>query len=481
MNNKRFYITTTLPYVNAKPHIGHAVEFIRADILARHKRLLLGNEAVFFNTGVDEYGQKIADKAQQQGLKPQEYCDKIVKTFYQLNKELNISYDNFMRTTDVKHTKTAQKFWKQVQSNGYIEKRLYQAKYCIGCEAEKTDSELVDGFCPNHDGQELQIINEENYFFLASKFSDDLIKYYQTNPVLPDKRLNEIRNLIKTKGMKDFSISRLKEKMSWGIPVPNDDEQVMYVWFDALINYIDVLGWGSEDDSLFEKFWQAEESTIFQICGKDNLRAQTAMWQAMLFANNIKNSNVIYINGFINSDGKKMSKTIGNVVDPLKIIEKYGTDALRLFAVKHLHNFEDSDWTTERFHEAYTADLVNGLGNLTNRILAMSSKINVKLTDELKFDRSKSLLEKYDFNGETEIIWRSIADLDEMITTKEPFKMIKNNPDSVELKNIILTLLKSLSAIADWLKPIIPETSAKIFLAIQENKKPIEPLFPRIQ
>ena len=480
---KRFYITSTLPYVNGKPHVGHIMEFIRADVIARHKRLLLGDENVFFNTGTDEHGQKIADNAEEAGLTPQEYVDEMVQVFYDATKVFDISYNNFIRTTDDYHIKAAQKFWKIVDKNGYIEKRKYKTKYCVGCEMEKTDSELVDGVCPDHPNKEIQLVDEENYFFKASAFSDDLLKYYKTNPVVPDFRLNEIRSLIEREGMKDFSISRLKEKMSWGVPVPGDDEHVMYVWFDALVDYISTLGWGGDDESNFEKFWGTKDnpadSTVFQICGKDNIRPQSAMWQSMLMAAGIKNSDVVYVNGFILSDGQKMSTTVGNVVDPFDVAKKYGAEAVRFFVIKHLHNYEDADWTQERFHEAYTADLVNGIGNLTSRILAMSSKAGISLKEDLKFDRANSLLEKYDFNGEMNAIWMSIADLDDLISDKKPFKLIDEKPD--EAKMILLSLLKSLYAIADWLKPIMPQTSEKIFKAIKENKKPEEPLFPRIE
>ncbi len=480
---KTFYITTTLPYVNGKPHIGFAMEIIRADIIARHKKLLLGNENVYFNTGTDEHGQKIADEAKAQNLTPQEYVDKMVVPFLEMTKRFNISHNNFIRTTDEYHIKSAQKFWKIVEKNGYIEKRKYQTKYCVGCELEKTDSELKNGKCPEHPNREIQLIDEENYFFKASTFTNDLLKYYETNPVLPNFRLNELRELIKTKGMKDFSISRLKKKMSWGVPVPNDEDHVMYVWFDALVNYVSTLGWGSDDETLFEKFWGSStkpaNSTVFQICGKDNLRPQSAMWQSMLMGAKIKNSDMVYVNGFIISGGQKMSKSIGNVINPNSVADKYGVEAVRFFVAKHLHNHEDSDWTEKRFAEAYTADLVNGLGNLTNRILAMSSKAGVKMTDELKFDRSKSLLEKYDFNGEMNAIWESIADLDDLISDKKPFQLIKEKPD--EAKMILLALLKSLYAIADWLLPVMPQTAEKIIKAIKENKKPEEPLFPRIE
>ncbi len=483
MINKKFYITTTLPYVNGEPHIGHAMEFIRADIIARHKRLLVGEENVFFNTGTDEYGQKISEKAEEENLIPKEYTDKMVKNFINLHKILNISYDNFIRTTDKHHTEAAQKFWQIVEKNGWIEKKQYKIKYCVGCEMEKTDSELKDGFCPDHPNKELKILDEKNYFFKASFFSEELLKYYKKKPVIPDFRLNEIRVLIKESGIKDFSISRLKEKMHWGVPVPNDSKHVMYVWFDALVNYISSLGWQSENDNLFKEFWgtrnQPANSIIFQICGKDNLRPQTAMWQSMLIAAEIKNTDLIYINGHITSNGQKMSKSIGNVINPILVAEKYGTEAIRFFVAKHLHNFEDSDWTEKRFYDAYTADLVNGLGNLVNRILSMSSKADVKMQDKLKFDRSKSSLENYDFNNEMNNIWKSIAELDDFISNKKPFNLIKEKPE--EAKIILLSLLKSLYTIADWLKPILPKTSEKILKAIKENKKPVTPLFPRIK
>ncbi len=230
-----------------------------------------------------------------------------------------------------------------VDKNGFIEKRKYQVKYCVGCELEKTDSELVDGKCPDHPGKELETIDEENYFFKASAFTEKLKEYYKKNPILPEFRQNEIVSLIEREGMKDFSISRLKSKMEWGVPVPGDEEQVMYVWFDALVDYISTLGWGSDNQEKFEKFWQSEESEVFQICGKDNLRPQAAMWQAMLMAAEIKNTDKIYVNGHVTAEGGvKMSKSIGNVIDPNEVIDKYGVDAFRYFVIRHLSNHEDS-------------------------------------------------------------------------------------------------------------------------------------------
>ena len=484
---EKFYITTTLPYVNGKPHVGFATEIIKADILARHKRILLGKDNVFFNTGTDEHGQKIFENAKGENISPKEYTDKMSKNFKNLLSGLNISNDTFIRTTDESHKKSAQKFWNLVREKGYIEKKKYQVKYCVGCELEKTDSELKNGLCPDHPNKELENIDEENYFFLASSFTEDLKKYFEKTPVIPDFRQNEIKNLIKEKGMKDFPISRVREKMEWGVKVPEDESQVMYVWFDALVNYISTLGWGSDNQENFEKFWQNSECEVFQICGKDNLRPQAAMWQSMLFAAGIKNTDKIFINGHITAEGGiKMSKSLGNVVEPSSVIEKFGVDALRLFVCKHVNNHEDSVWTEKRFLETYNADLVNGLGNLTNRILAMSSKAGVKLKDEGRgypiFGRQNSKLEKYDFNGEADEIWKSIGDLDELITRTAPFKLAKSeDPKDIEnLKIILLTLLNGLWAVADWVYPIMPETSDKIKKAIAENQKPQEALFPRI-
>ncbi|PID83135.1 methionine--tRNA ligase [Candidatus Campbellbacteria bacterium] len=480
--NKTFYITTTLPYVNGKPHIGFADEIIRADVLARHKRKLLGGENVFFNTGTDEHGQKIYQKAIDLEISTQEYTDKMSENFKNLCEILNITNNAFTRTTDKDHKKVAQKFWTLCDQKGFIEKRNYKVKYCVGCEMEKTDSELVNGSCPEHNPEQLIEINEENYFFKASNFTKELLELYQKGLIMPQKRANEIKTLLEKEGMKDFSISRVKEKMEWGVEVPNDKDQVMYVWFDALVNYISCLGWGKENESNFEKFWQNENAEVFQIAGKDNLRPQAAMWQSMLLAAGIKSTDKIFINGHITSDGQKMSKSLGNVIDPLEVVDKYGTDALRYFVVRHINNFEDSDWTKERFKKAYNAELAGGIGNLTNRILTMSKNAEVKLEKEemekMKFDVSKSFLEEYNFNKEADEIWKLIGQMDEIISKEKPFALIKENPQKAKM--ILLSLLKSLYAVADWVEPILPETSEKMKKAILENDKPKEPLFGRV-
>jgi len=376
------YITTTLPYVNSKPHIGFAMEIIRADAIARYKKLQ-GYE-VFFNTGTDEHGIKILQKAQEQGIDPQSYVDPLADQFKGLIGLLNLSEDiHFIRTTDASHIAATQEFWKRCNDNGYIYKKNYQTKYCVGCELQKTDSELDHGECPVHPGASIETIDEENYFFKFSECQEFLQKLYAENPtfVIPDFRFNEIKRFVDD-GLQDFSISRLKSKMPWGISVPGDDEHVMYVWFDALVNYISTLGWPKNLDN-FETFWS--EGNPIQYAGKDNLRQQSAMWQGMLHACGLPHTKQIVIGGFINSDGKKMSKSLGNVISPYDIVDEYGTDALRYYLLRHVHSFEDSDVTMEKFKIAYNADLANGLGNLVQRTMKMIVSYEVDISD-INFD-----------------------------------------------------------------------------------------------
>jgi len=473
---KSFFLTTTLPYVNAPLHMGHALEFVRADAIARYKKL--SGFDVYFNTGVDEHGMKIYEKAKENGTTPQEFVDQGFEVFQEQLKIFNVSSDiHFIRTTEEKHIQAAQEFWKRITNNGYIYKKTYEAKYCVGCESEKTDSELVNGECPLHPGQELKLINEENYFFKYSEFGDRLLKFYDKNPnfVVPEFRLNEIKNFVKN-GLQDFSISRLKEKMPWGIPVPDDDTQVMYVWFDALVNYISTLGWPNDKEN-FEKYWVNGNPT--QYCGKDNTRFQAAMWQAMLMAAELPNSFQIVVNGFITGEGGiRMSKTLGNVVDPRDVVKEYGTDALRYFLLREVGSFEDSPFTIERFKESYNSGLANGLGNLVSRIMTLSEKYltEVFILPEYKDDQSE-YWDKYDIKAVMDLTWHFIGDLDQYIQTEQPFKVIKI--DEIAGKEHIKILVQKLSIIARRLIPVMPETAEKIMNLIKDNKKPESPLFLR--
>lgn len=472
MSNKNFYITTTLPYVNAPLHMGHALEFIRADVIARHHKLL--GENVFLNTGTDEHGQKIYKKALEAGKTVQEFVDDAFKVFKSQVSAFGIGDDaHFIRTTDKKHIASAQEFWRRVEKNGFIYKKSYQAKYCVGCESEKTDSELVNGECPLHPGIAIELIDEENYFFKLSALQDKLLSFYKENPnfIVPEFRFNEMKSFVE-RGLSDFSISRLKEKMSWGVPVPNDDTQVMYVWFDALSNYISTLGW-PDDEKNFKDFW--ENGTPTQYCGKDNTRFQGIIWQAMLIASGITNSHQIIVNGFITGDGGvRMSKTLGNVVDPLMIANEYGTDALRMFLLKEISSFEDSPFTVERFKESYNANLANGLGNLTSRILTLSEKYIEPVTE---FPEYKNEILNFDIQKSIEKIWENISELDRFINNEKPFSVVKE--DLEKGKMIIKECVLKLSKIAVSLKPFLPETSLKIENLIRENKKPVNPLFLR--
>lgn len=471
---KSFYITTTLPYVNARPHIGMALEVVQADAIARCRRLL--GDDVLFNFGTDEHGQKILDAAKKEGKDPQKYTDEYSATFQKLKEALNLSYDLFVRTTGSHHKAAAQEFWKRCVKAGDIYKKNYKIKYCVGCELEKTDSELKDGKCALHPKLEIELIDEENYFFRLSKYQDALLKLYKENEefLIPRFRLNEMISFIEGEGLQDFSISRLKSKMSWGVAVPEDSEQVMYVWFDALVNYISTLGW-PEDKDKFEKYWPG-----LQLAGKDQVRQQAVMWQAMLLSAGLPTTKQIFIHGFINSGGQKMSKSLGNVIDPIEIVKEYGTDALRYFLLREVHPYEDSDFTMERFKEAYNANLANGIGNLTSRIMKMAEDNldgPVEISSHTITDDYFALLDKFEFNKAMDHIWAKIAEADNIIQKTEPFKLIKADKEGA--KKIISNLAIKLYSIGRLLNPMLPDTSAKIKAAVKTNKMPPEPLFLR--
>ncbi|MCX6755073.1 MAG: methionine--tRNA ligase [Candidatus Nomurabacteria bacterium] len=478
-NQNSFYITTTLPYVNAPLHLGHATEIIRADVIARYKKLQ--GFDIFFNTGTDEHGQKIFESAEKAGKSTQEYVDYYADLYKKTLKKFDVLEDaHYIRTTDEHHIKAAQEFWKICNKNGFIYKKSYQAKYCIGCEEEKTESELVDGKCPEHN-RVPETINEENYFFKFSAFEDKLLKMYEENPdfIIPNYRMNEMREFIK-RGLHDFSISRLRVKMSWGIPVPDDEEHVMYVWFDALVNYISTLGWPNTDGN-FKKYWIEGNPT--QYCGKNNTRFQGLMWQAMLMAADVKNSHQIIVNGFILGEGGvKMSKTLGNTIDPLEIVEEYGTDALRYFVLREFSPFEDTAVSKDKLKEIYNANLANGIGNLVSRLMNMVTtyEVDINVLPDVAGDQYKDVnkhIESFELNKAMDDIWLCIATVNEFIQKAEPFKKIKIDKEAThkDLREMI-SMLKS---IAEMLAPFLPETSEKILELIKENKKPEQPLFLR--
>lgn len=488
MDFKKFYITTTLPYINAEPHIGFAQEIIRADILARHKRQL--GYDVFFNTGTDEHGLKIFQKADGLNQNVNEYCDYCSAKFFALKDQLNLSFNNFIRTTDEKHLAAAQKFWQICFDKGYIYKKKYEVKYCVGCELEKTDSELENGRCPYHPDKDLELISEDNYFFKFSAFQDALLDFYHNNQdfVKPAHRFNEIKSFVKD-GLRDFSISRVKEKMPWGVEVPGDDSQVMYVWFDALVNYISALGW-PEDINRFVNFWPG-----VQVCGKDNLRQQTAMWPAMLLAAGLPISKHVLVFGFLTLNGQKISKSLGNTVDISEILSIYPLDALRYFFVAGVNVYEDSDFSFAKLNEVYSAELVNGLGNLVARVSNLIEKSDLKISlPEIEFLGETPLfdennlsdplyakfiekLEEFDFSSALLLLSQKVRESDEFLSKEAPWKM----EDEKAKQAILQTVAENILNIAVLIYPFIPESATKIIK--QFNAKKIikgDILFPRI-
>ena len=470
MNKQSFYLTTTLPYVNAAPHIGFALEIVAADVIARYQRLL-GKE-VIFNTGTDEHGQKIYQQALENNQDPQAYADEYAAKFDDLKKILNLSYDNFIRTTNSDHKKATQEFWQRCDANGYIYKDKYKTKYCVGCELEKTDSELEDGRCPLHPTRELEIREEENYFFKFSAFQQQLLALYEQNPefVKPAGKQKEVANFVK-QGLKDFSISRLKEKMPWGVSVPSDDDHVIYVWFDALINYISTLGWPNDQEN-FNKFWPG-----IQLAGKDNLRQQSAMWQAMLMAAGLSSSKKILINGFIGVDGQKMSKSLGNVIAPSEMVDKYGIDATR-YLIMNLGPFgEDMDVSWKKLDETYTADLSNGLGNLCSRVAKMCEQNNISDNSTSKLNKVFIRnMDSYDLTDALRWIKGLITNTDQYLSKTKPWKK-----EGDEQKEILVAAVKKIQIISNHLQPFMPETAELILDHFSQLKiTALKPLFPRL-
>lgn len=478
MNMARpLYLTTTLPYVNADPHIGFALEMVQADIYARY-RALQGDE-VFFNTGTDEHGLKIYRKAQEDGKDTQAYVDEYAAKFRSLKDKLNLSSDiHFVRTTDPHHKAAAQEMWRRCAAKGDIYKKKYKGLYCVGDEAFIKESDLVNGKCVNHPTMEPMEIEEENYFFRLSSYQEKLLAYLQQEGVIvPEWRRQEAINFVQG-GLEDFSISRDASRMSWGIPVPDDDSQVMYVWFDALTNYISTLGWPEDAEGHFKKFWVNGET--LQLAGKDQVRFQSIMWQAMLMSAGLPTTKRVIYHGFITSGGQKMSKSIGNVIDPYAVVEEYGTDALRYYLARHVHSFEDSDVTMEKFKESYNADLANGLGNLAARIMTLAEKhlsAAIPRPEVGSFTGEYSdALDQFDYNAAASHVWQRIGTLDAKLTNEQPFKVVKENLEAG--RKIIAECAIELYAIARLVEPLMPATSDAIKAAILANKKP-ENLFPR--
>ncbi len=477
--NKTFYITTPIYYPNAKLHMGHAYTTVICDILARARRLQ-GDE-VYFLTGSDENTEKVVRAAKEAGEETGEYLNNIIQNFRELFARLEITNDQFIRTSDQKkHWPGVVEIWKRMEKAGDIEKRAYQGLYCVGHESFVTEKDLVDGKCPDHN-EEPQVLKEENYFFKLSKYTERIKEKIKSGEleIIPEGRKNEILALLE-KGLEDVSFSRSAEKMSVGIPVPGDPSQKIYVWGDALTNYISALGFG-RDDILYQKFWPAN----VQVLGKDILRFHAAIWPGMLLSAGVPLPKKLLVHGFITSGGKKMSKSLGNVIDPNYLIEEYGAEAVRYYLTRHISPFEDGDLTLESFKEIYNANLANGLGNLVSRVMKMAQDNIEKLKEEKieilgKTEISKEFfeyLEKFEINKACDYIWKEIGEMDKFIQENQPFRIVKTEKEKGQ--KMISDLVVRLYSVARMLNPILPETSVKIKELIKQNKTPEKPLFAR--
>lgn len=472
-------VTTAIAYANGAPHIGHAFEFALSDTIARYLRQKNGSENVFFITGMDEHGQKIEGKAKEKGLTTQEFVDEYAALFRELDKDLAISYDFFVRTSDKeKHYIGAQALWNKLVEKGDLEKRTYNALYCVGCEEFKTDKDLNEkGECPAH-LKVPETIEEENYFFKLSRYGEEIKKRIESNEllILPDTRRNEILALLE-RGLDDVSFSRPKSKVSWGIPVPGDDTQVMYVWCDALSNYITAIGYGT--DNFNETLW----SNAVHVIGKDILRFHAAIWPGMLLSAGLSLPKKILVHGHITSGGQKMSKSLGNVIDPREVIELFrpacgelAGEALRFVLLHEVPSFDDGDITMESVKASYSAHLANGIGNLTSRVLKMATTYGVTVAYEEKILDAD--MDNFNLQDAIRSVMLLTRALDESIAINEPFKVVKVDPEKGT--QTIRECLITLSIVAFRLQIFMPQTSAKILECIRENKMPETPLFGRL-
>ncbi len=470
MKQDSIYITTTLPYVNGSLHIGHALEFVQADVLARYNRLQ-GKE-VLFNTGTDEHGLKNFRTAKEKGMSTQELVDFYVEENKKFCELFQISFDAFTRTTDEHHKKAAQKFWEKSMKAGDIYKKEYEGYYCVGCEEFKVEKDLVDGKCPQHK-KKLEKHAEENYFFKFSKYQDKLLEIYEENTefVKPKDKLGEIKAFV-SRGLKDFSISRSKENLPWGIDVPGDDSQVMYVWFDALVNYVSAIGYGV-DDKKFKKWWP-----VVQFCGPDNLRFQSAMWQAMLLSVGIEPSETILVHGMmLAEDGTKMSKSVGNVVDPKDLLHKYGLEPVRFYLAAGVPTFSDVSFSHSHLEGIYNSHLKNGFGNLLNRVVTLSKRKEIggdykkDVEQSFKAKIQKEFLDKYNESFESYQIYSAFQEAFKLsdfgnlyITENEPWGRDK---DPKQVQQVLLNLQYLLSVLIGMYECVVPSSMEKAKKALK--------------
>ncbi|MBP5204414.1 methionine--tRNA ligase [bacterium] len=481
MRKEKFYLTTTLPYVNAEPHIGHALEFVQADAIVRYQKNKLGKENVFFNVGTDEHGLKIYQKAKEEGVSIQDFIDKYAQRFKDYCKLFFVEYDNFYRTSSEEHSIAAQKFWNACAEKGDIYKKKYGGLYCVGCERFLTEKELVDGKCPDH-GTVPEYKEEENYFFRLSKYREPLLKWLDSNKgiIKPATCYDELRKIISE--IEDISISRVKENLPWGIDVPDDPTQVFYVWFDALTNYVNVVGYSTDEDRLKE-WWPA-----VQLFGPDNLRFQGAIWQGMLESAGLPHTKMLLRHGMVlGEDGRKMSKSLGNVVSPFVQEEKYGGEVVRFYLLAGISTFADSSYKESDLVNMYNARLANNYGNLLNRVIHLANAKEVEINNESTVETSfkervdsykktiTDLYDAYELSSACEQI-DALADYgNKYITEKEPWSKDKTLEECGEILNNLSYLLKT---VTELYSPIIPVSADKARNALEKREKII--LFPTL-
>lgn len=478
MKKDTFYITTTLPYVNSVPHIGFGLEAVQSDAIARYQRLK--GKDVFFLTGSDEHGTKVSRTAAEQNVTPLQFATKNSRVFKDLKKVLNISFDDFIRTTDKKkHYPGVIALWKKMTESGDIYKKVYRGLYCSGCEVFLSPKDLSEGLCPIHK-KEPELIEEENYFFRLSSYTKQLKQKIQSRElhIVPAIREKEILSFI-DQGLDDISFSRSREKLSWGIPVPGDEKQTMYVWADALTNYISAIGYG-RDKKGFQKWWPAD----VQVLGKDVLRFHAAIWPAMLLSAGLELPKKLFVHGFITVEGEKMSKSLGNVLYPDELVRQYGLDPLRYYLLREVSPFEDGDFSAARFEERYNADLAHGLGNLYARVCGLISKreeslpydyhlMDLFIEQKIKTAREDldEAMESFRFNSAVGVVWDLIALGNTYIAEKKPWS--KDNP-SVENTKTLFSLVILLQSIGVFLEPFLPDTAKIIQKSISMKKNSIE-------